>query len=223
MADVQDAMDVVQQKQADSRMVGSLLSRMGQMVRTPSGSADSSMQTASSLVEQPAGEGVSAEPTALQKTRGVGADGAPDMTAAATSGSGSGDLAAFMGADTAEESGGDPNATNARTGASGTFQIMPSNWPSWAKDAGVDPGDHSAAAQQKVAANKMQEYYDQFGSWGAVAVAWYAGPNAAAHWLQNPNAPMYNAGQGPGGREPSINAYVANVLGAMKARAGGQG
>lgn len=220
MANVQDAMDTVQQRQSDSRLVETMLSQMGQMVRTPSGTSSPFPEQPTSLVDQPADASTSTEPTALQKTD---ATPAPDMTEAGTSGSGGGDLAAFMGADTAEESGGNPNATNARTGASGTFQIMPSNWPAWAKEAGVDPGDHSAAAQQKVAANKMQEYYDQFGSWGAVAVAWYAGPNAAAHWLQNPNAPMYNAGQGPGGKEPSINQYVGNVLSAMKARTGGQG
>jgi hypothetical protein len=123
-------------------------------------------------------------------------------------------LAAFMQALGATESGHNPNARNARTGAAGTFQILPSNYPSWAKEAGVDPGDRSAGAQHKVASFKMQQYFNQFGSWEAVAVAWYAGPGTVAAWQKNPNAPRFTRKQGKG-NEPSIAEYVSMVTNRM--------
>lgn len=214
MAAIDDAVDVVAQRKQDSGLVRTMLDGMAAHMASQAPRIDPTPGIEGNLAAKP-GPAPTADPAAA--TAGQGETG--DLGAALTAVHG--DLASFMGADTATESGGNPNAVNARTGASGTFQIMPSNWASWAKEAGVDPADHSPEAQQKVAAHKMQSYYDQFGSWGAVAVAWYAGPSAAQHWLENPQAPMYNKGQGPNGSEPSINAYVSQVLGAMKARTGG--
>jgi hypothetical protein len=123
------------------------------------------------------------------------------------------DVDTFMNAISGTESGGNPEAQNARTGAYGTFQIMPGNWASWAKEAGLTGPEllrPTADAQRKVARFKMQQYYDQFGSWEAVAVAWYAGPAKAKLWLQNPNDPFFSKKQG-NGNEPSVNEYIARV------------
>jgi hypothetical protein len=109
-----------------------------------------------------------------------------------------------------EESGGNANARNPDSGAFGTYQFM--DFAAWAREAGLDPNDKSAANQRAVAKFKAQQYYDQFGDWGAVAVAWYAGPNAAKDWLENSDSPRFNDKQG-GGKYPSINEYAMKVLG----------
>lgn len=83
------------------------------------------------------------------------------------------------------ESGGNPNAVNKGSGAHGTYQIMPSNWGPWAVEAGLGRNaEKSAENQRRVAQHKMQQYYDRFKSWDAVAIAWFAGPGRAARWLQ---------------------------------------
>src|SRR4051812_14754410 len=85
------------------------------------------------------------------------------------------------------ESGGDYGATNGRTGASGKYQIMPSNWPSWSREAGLPAGSKMTPAnQEKVARFKLSQYVEKYGEQGA-AVAWYAGEDDAVEWLKNPN------------------------------------
>lgn len=111
-----------------------------------------------------------------------------------------------------QESGGDYNARNARTGASGKYQVMPANWPSWSAEAGLGKNaPRTAENQEKVARYKMSQYVEQFGQEGA-AVAWYAGPDAAQKWLDNPNSTRFNKKQGKG-NEPSVNEYVQQVMG----------
>ena len=63
--------------------------------------------------------------------------------------------------------------------ATGRFQIMSKIYGGWAREAGVDPGDWSPAAQDRVARYKMTQYYNRYGSWDLVAVAWFAGPARA--------------------------------------------
>lgn len=126
-------------------------------------------------------------------------------------------LDTFMAALSGQESGGDYGARNARTGAYGRFQIMPSNWAPWAKEAGLSPGAaRTPANQERVARFKLQQYYRTFGSWDAVAVAWYAGPSAAKAWTKNRVAKRFDKKQGKG-NEPSINEYVRSVVGKMGA------
>ena len=85
-------------------------------------------------------------------------------------------LDAFMAAISGQESGGDYDVTNADSGAHGRFQIMPENWPSWAAEAGLGAdAPKTAANQDKVAAFKMQQYYNQTGNWADVASIWYSG------------------------------------------------
>ncbi len=93
-----------------------------------------------------------------------------------------GQIDQFMGAISSQESGGDYDAVGPTTrsgeNAQGRYQILPSNWPSWAVEAGL-PADapQTPMNQEIVARHKMLAYYDQFGSWESVAVAWFAGPD----------------------------------------------
>lgn len=111
-----------------------------------------------------------------------------------------------------ERSGKSYSQVNADTGAAGRFQILPSNWPKWAQEAGVNPADRSPAAQDRVARFKMQQYHAQYGDWGAVAAAWYGGPKAAQRYLANPGDPYLTRKQG---KYPSIREYVDRVVGGL--------
>lgn len=125
----------------------------------------------------------------------------------------------FMRAISGAESGGNYNAVNSDSGAAGKYQIMPANWPAWSKEAGLGPNaPRTPENQEKVARFKMLQYFDQFGSWEAVAVAWYAGPGAAQAWNQNPSQPRFTRAQG-GGKYPSIADYVRKTAGQMAAAA----
>jgi hypothetical protein len=140
----------------------------------------------------------------------------------ANQGGGGGDIDRFMAAISGQESGGNPNAVNADSGAHGEFQIMPGNWRSWAQAAGL-PGNapRSAENQRIVARHRMLYYFNKFGNWRDVAIAWYAGEGAAGGGY-GPGA--LNRPQG-GGRYPSINRYADQILERMGAPtgAGGQG
>lgn len=126
---------------------------------------------------------------------------------------GDGGLDAFMLALSAQESGGNYQAVNRGSGAQGRFQIMPSNWSAWAKEAGLPAGAAKTPENQdRVARFKMAQYKEQFGSWDAVAVAWYAGPGAAQEYVKNPNAPRFTRQQKGG---PTIREYASSVMGRM--------
>lgn len=117
----------------------------------------------------------------------------------------------FMAALAPQESGGNPNARNPRTGAYGRWQIMPSNWPSWAEEAGLGrDAPQTPENQATVARYKMQQYHDQFGSWEAVAVAWFAGPDDGARYAQGDRS-MLDGGDG----NMTIGAYVNKVMDAL--------
>lgn len=126
-----------------------------------------------------------------------------------------GDIDSFMAAISGQESGGNYNAVNKDSGASGRFQIMPSNWPSWAQQAGLPANaPRTPQNQDLVAKYKMSQYYNQFHDWGAVAAAWYGGPSAGAAYLKDPNQAWLQRRQG-GGKYPSIAGYAASVTGRM--------
>ena len=62
----------------------------------------------------------------------------------------------------AQESGGDYGATNSRTKAFGKYQILPSNWPSWSREAGLPEGaEQTPENQEKVAKYKLGQYFDK--------------------------------------------------------------
>lgn len=120
------------------------------------------------------------------------------------------DVDLFMGAISGQESGGDFEAYNSDSGASGAFQIMPENWPSWAKDVGLSSDAPMTPENQKIVArNKMLEYYNKFGNWRDVAIAWYAGEGAVSWSEAAKNRPQYSNGN----KYPSINEYADSVMG----------
>lgn len=119
-------------------------------------------------------------------------------------------LEQFMAAISGQESGGDYNAVNSDSGASGRFQIMPANWPSWSVEAGLPAGaPMTPANQDRVAAFKMQQYYNQTGDWGDVAAMWYSGSPVDAYTDAELDRP-----QG-GGKYPSIREYVNSIVGKL--------
>ena len=73
-----------------------------------------------------------------------------------------------------------------RVQAIGAYGILDINWTgtetqkSWAEQAGYKNADwHDPVAQDAVAKYKVQEYFNKFGSWDLVSVAWFAGPGDA--------------------------------------------
>ena len=112
-----------------------------------------------------------------------------------------------------QESGGNYDSVNADSGASGAFQIMPENWPSWAENAGIGADAPMTQENQNIVArHKMLEYYNQFGNWRDVAIAWYGGPGAVDYSEAVKNAPQYYNGN----EYPSINEYADSVVERMK-------
>ena len=112
-----------------------------------------------------------------------------------------------------QESGGNYDSVNTDSGASGAFQIMPENWPSWAENAGIGADAPMTQENQNIVArHKMLEYYNQFGNWRDVAIAWYGGPGAVDYSEAAKNAPQYYNGN----EYPSINEYADSVVERMK-------
>lgn len=117
---------------------------------------------------------------------------------------------AFINAIAGQESGGNYNAENGDTGAYGKYQIMPSNWPSWAEEAGIGADAPRTPENQEIVARfKLGQYYDKYGARGA-AIAWYGGEGAL-----NYSDEALNRKQGDNGEYPSINEYADEVLGRM--------
>lgn len=117
------------------------------------------------------------------------------------------------------ESGNNYNAVGPPTGklgnALGRYQIMSANWPSWARQAGIPGADwRDPRAQDRVARYKMTEYYNRYGNWELVAVAWFAGPGnankAAAHGVDT-------VGQVKDILGTSVTKYVNATAGRMSA------
>ena len=64
--------------------------------------------------------------------------------------------------------------------ALGAYGILDINWGKWSKEAGLAGADwHDPIAQDRVAKYKVQQYFNKFGSWDAVSVAWFAGSETA--------------------------------------------
>lgn len=121
-------------------------------------------------------------------------------------GGGGEDIDRFMAALAGKESGGNYSAVNADSGASGKFQIMPENWSSWATRAGLSPQAPRTPGNQEIVARRiMLDYYQQFGNWRDVAVAWYSGPGRVA-------SKRYDTRPQGGGKYPSISAYADDVM-----------
>ena len=64
--------------------------------------------------------------------------------------------------------------------ALGAYGILDINWSVWSKQAGLEGADwKDKSAQDAVAKYKVQEYFNKYGTWDLVSVAWFAGPGAA--------------------------------------------
>lgn len=100
-------------------------------------------------------------------------------------------------------------------GEIGKYQIMPNNYIAWAKEAGVSPTDYSPQAQDKIANNKINQYWQKYQDPIAVAIAWNGGPGRADAYLKTgviPNA----TGTSGAGAAYNVKAYAdkfAKVLG----------
>lgn len=138
-------------------------------------------------------------------------------------GGGQAEIDAFMAAISGQESGGldDPyGAVNPHSGAHGRFQIMPANWKPWATRAGLGPNAPRTPENQEIVARQiMLDYYEQFGNWRDVAVAWYSGPDDVS---KKRHSTRDQKGY------PSISRYADEVMGRMgrvrgTAGAGGPG
>ena len=93
---------------------------------------------------------------------------------------GSSALDRFMAAIRAHESGGNYTIVNS-IGAAGAYQFMPSTWNYYGGYATAS--DAPPEVQDEKARQMMLNYYNQYGNWGDVAAAWYAGPGG--DWTTN--------------------------------------
>lgn len=134
---------------------------------------------------------------------------------AAQGGGGPSEIDSFISALIGQESGGNSNAVNADSGAMGLGQIRPENWGPWAAEAGVDASDFSPANQMRVIKHKIAQYYEAYGNWRDVAVAWYGGAGGVQR---------IRAGGGWNDEDgyPSLRAYADSVLAKMNANTGAQ-
>jgi hypothetical protein len=88
------------------------------------------------------------------------------------------------------ESGNKYGETNPITGAAGKYQIMPSNWPSWAREAGLPANAAMTPENQELVAQaKWNQYMKQFGGNDQLAAtAWFAGPGRAQRLAAGDNS-----------------------------------
>lgn len=127
-----------------------------------------------------------------------------------------GNFGKFMSAISAQESGSNYGARNPMSGAMGKYQIMPANiagsgrgWDYEVLGRDISGAQFMASPelQEKIASAKLKQYYDSYGPAGA-AIAWYAGPGAAAKYVRSGRAST----RGEAGGHPSISGYMASIL-----------
>ena len=120
----------------------------------------------------------------------------------------------------------------------GAYQIQPENWVSWAEEAyaagyplipdgGSYPTDGtrgysqfswSPMNQDIVASYKMMQYYNQYGSWHAVATAWNGGPGAVGEgWSDTESYWAKVSGATPSGAaDTAVGRTGINILVLLK-------
>jgi len=97
--------------------------------------------------------------------------------------------------------------------ALGAYGILDINWDKWAEQAGYEGADWRVPEMQDiVAAYKFTEYYNKYGSWDLVAVAWYAGP-ARANKAKNMGLDSIGDIENIEGFGPNVQEYVNSVIG----------
>ena len=78
-----------------------------------------------------------------------------------------------------------------RVQALGGYGILDINFEKWAKQAGLkdfnmeDEDWKDPVAQDTIAKYKVQEYFNKYGSWDAVSVAWFSGEGNANQLVKN--------------------------------------
>ncbi len=109
------------------------------------------------------------------------------------------------------ESGGNYNARHPVTGAAGKYQILPSNWPSWAKEAGLSPdAPMTPENQDRVGAFKWKQYLTRYqGNEQLAAAAWFTGPGNADR-LAGGNLSVLNYMDA---NRVSVGDYIARTTG----------
>lgn len=132
--------------------------------------------------------------------------------------SGNSGLEAFINQIGLKESHNNYNARN-KSGAMGKYQIMPSNlggkgsgWDYEALGYDVTPSQFmgSAELQEQIARYKLAQYYQSYGPAGA-AIAWYAGPSAAAKYKNT----GYTSTSTESGGYPSVYSYMQSIMGGL--------
>lgn len=92
--------------------------------------------------------------------------------------------------------------------ARGRYQIRDIYWSAWATEAGIPGADwRDPAAQDRVAAHKMTQYWYRYRDWRLVAVAWFAGGSVADHAMRHgtiPGGPLV-------GVSDAVDDYVAKM------------
>jgi len=152
-------------------------------------------------------------------------------------------LEVFMETIKMQESSGDYSAIGPVTKygrALGAYQIVEDNWDNWSKQAYYKDYNKMTAqqrknlpsiswqdpdAQDRTAEHKFTEYYNKYGSWDLVAIAWFGGPGNANIVMRNtdleplmlkedsdnlPNIMNYKDVLGK-----SVGDYVNDVMGNM--------
>lgn len=129
----------------------------------------------------------------------------------------------FMNAISSLESGHDYSAVGPDTGkygrALGRYQIMSEIWPAWAAEAGIPGADwRDPGNQERVARHKMTQYYNRYGRWDLVAVAWFAGAGTANKAERNGIASVGGLDDVLG---TTVSKYVKRIMGTMGSGSGG--
>lgn len=104
----------------------------------------------------------------------------------------------------------------------GAYGVLDINWygtetqQSWAEQAGLKGHDwHDPDAQDAVVKHKLEEYFNRFGSWDLVSVAWFSGPNDAKK-LKDTGTMDFNKSDNQGmnvqGYIDSMNDLIAKEL-----------
>jgi hypothetical protein len=120
------------------------------------------------------------------------------------------ELDAFIESLAQGESGADGyGAVNTDSGARGRYQFMPETWARWAPVAGLPSNAPMTPANQDLVARTLAlHYYNTFGNWRDVYIAWYGGEGKVGA-----RQSVLDAAQTSGrNRYPSINQYANTYM-----------
>lgn len=103
----------------------------------------------------------------------------------------------------------------------GAYQIMSANWGPWSREAGIAGADwRDPTAQDFVARYKFKQYYEQYGDWRLVAIAWFAGPGGANKAARDGLASLSNTSDMLGTSVPKYVELIDKYMGEYASTAG---